>query len=58
MSKKIAIGGDHAGFEYKAAIIEFLQELGYTVLQIQLITLILLTLWRAALKISRMIWVS
>ncbi|MDM1049158.1 MULTISPECIES: ribose 5-phosphate isomerase B [Sphingobacterium] len=31
MSKKIAIGGDHAGFEYKAAIIEFLQELGYTV---------------------------
>jgi len=31
MSKKIAIGGDHAGFEYKAAIIEFLQELVYTV---------------------------
>lgn len=31
MSKKIAIGGDHAGFEYKAAIIEFLHELGYTV---------------------------
>ncbi|MVZ66661.1 ribose 5-phosphate isomerase B [Sphingobacterium sp. DK4209] len=31
MSKKIAIGGDHAGFEYKAEIIEFLKELGYTV---------------------------
>lgn len=31
MSKKIAIGGDHAGFEYKAAIITFLNELGYSV---------------------------
>ncbi|MEM6523099.1 MAG: ribose 5-phosphate isomerase B [Bacteroidota bacterium] len=26
---KIAIGGDHAGFEYKGIIIEFLKELGY-----------------------------
>ncbi|MFZ4262618.1 ribose 5-phosphate isomerase B [Sphingobacterium sp. HJSM2_6] len=31
MSKKIAIGSDHAGFEYKAALIQFLQELGYEV---------------------------
>lgn len=27
----IAIGGDHAGFEYKSAIIKYLEELGYTV---------------------------
>lgn len=31
MSKKIAIGGDHAGFEYKSAIIQSLQEAGYEV---------------------------
>lgn len=31
MSKRIAIGGDHAGFEYKQAIIEFLKEKGYEV---------------------------
>lgn len=31
MSKKIAIGSDHAGFEYKTAILEFLKEEGYTV---------------------------
>ncbi|MGH2622500.1 MAG: ribose 5-phosphate isomerase B [Sphingobacterium sp.] len=31
MSKKIAIGSDHAGFEYKTELIAFLQELGYTV---------------------------
>lgn len=31
MSKKIAIGSDHAGFEYKTALITFLNELGYTV---------------------------
>ncbi len=31
MSKKIAIGSDHAGFEYKAVLIQFLQELGYEV---------------------------
>ncbi len=31
MSKKIAIGGDHAGVEYKAALVTYLQELGYTV---------------------------
>jgi ribose 5-phosphate isomerase B len=31
MSKKIAIGSDHAGVEYKAALITFLNELGYTV---------------------------
>jgi|SRR5690606_7214527 len=30
MSKKIAIGSDHAGFEYKTELIAFLQELGYT----------------------------
>jgi ribose 5-phosphate isomerase B len=29
--KKIAIGGDHAGFEYKKEIIQFLTELGYSV---------------------------
>ncbi|MFT6055036.1 MAG: ribose 5-phosphate isomerase B [Roseivirga sp.] len=29
--KKIVIGGDHAGFEYKTEIINFLQELGYQV---------------------------
>ena len=29
--KKIAIGGDHAGFEYKKEIIQFLIELGYSV---------------------------
>jgi len=29
--KKIAIGGDHAGFEYKTIIAAYLEELGYTV---------------------------
>lgn len=31
MSKKIAIGSDHAGVEYKAIIIDFLQSKGYEV---------------------------
>ncbi len=31
MSKKIAIGSDHAGVDYKAVLIPFLEELGYTV---------------------------
>ena len=31
MSKKIAIGGDHAGFEYKAEIVNYLQSKGYDV---------------------------
>ena len=31
MSKKIAIGGDHAGFAYKQRLIEHLQAKGYTV---------------------------
>lgn len=31
MSKKIAIGSDHAGFEYKTALLAFLEEEGYTV---------------------------
>lgn len=31
MSKRIAIGSDHAGFEYKSAIIQSLEEQGYTV---------------------------
>lgn len=31
MSKKIAIGGDHAGFEYKRQLIDILAELGYEV---------------------------
>lgn len=31
MSKKIAIGSDHAGFEYKTALLAFLKEEGYTV---------------------------
>lgn len=31
MAKKIAIGGDHAGFEYKAKLIKTLQDLGYEV---------------------------
>jgi len=31
MSKKIAIGGDHAGFEYKTALVELLKELGHEV---------------------------
>lgn len=29
--KNIAIGGDHAGFEYKESLIKFLEDLGYTV---------------------------
>jgi ribose 5-phosphate isomerase B len=29
--KKIAIGSDHAGFEYKSALVDFLNELGYEV---------------------------
>ena len=29
--KKIAIGSDHAGFEYKTALVSFLNELGYEV---------------------------
>lgn len=31
MSKKVAIGGDHAGFEYKAKLISKLESLGYQV---------------------------
>ena len=31
MAKKIAIGGDHAGFEYKAKMIDKLVSLGYEV---------------------------
>lgn len=31
MSKKIAIGSDHAGFAYKTALSAFLKEEGYTV---------------------------
>lgn len=31
MSKKVAIGGDHAGFEYKRALIASLQAEGYEV---------------------------
>ncbi|KGE15361.1 ribose 5-phosphate isomerase B [Sphingobacterium deserti] len=31
MSKKIAIGSDHAGFEYKTALIDFLKAAGYEV---------------------------
>lgn len=31
MGKKIAIGGDHAGFEYKGKLIEKLTSLGYEV---------------------------
>ncbi len=31
MSKKIAIGGDHAGFEYKQEVVKHLQEKGYEV---------------------------
>ncbi|MEM9856218.1 MAG: ribose 5-phosphate isomerase B [Bacteroidota bacterium] len=29
--RKIAIGGDHAGFEYKSIVIELLEETGYEV---------------------------
>ncbi len=31
MSKKIAIGGDHAGFEYKEQLVKKLESLGYEV---------------------------
>ncbi|RIW18440.1 ribose 5-phosphate isomerase B [Algoriphagus lacus] len=31
MAKKIAIGGDHAGYEYKSKLIEKLKSLGYEV---------------------------
>jgi ribose 5-phosphate isomerase RpiB len=31
LSKKIAIGGDHAGFEYKAELIKVLTAEGYEV---------------------------
>lgn len=31
MSKRIAIGSDHAGFEYKTAVLAFLKDEGYTV---------------------------
>lgn len=31
MPSKIAIGGDHAGFEYKTQLIDFLQKNGYEV---------------------------
>ncbi|MFC3416424.1 ribose 5-phosphate isomerase B [Algoriphagus hitonicola] len=31
MSKKIAIGGDHAGYEYKEKLIKSLENLGYEV---------------------------
>lgn len=29
--KTVAVGSDHAGFEYKSAILQYLEELGYTV---------------------------
>jgi ribose 5-phosphate isomerase B len=32
MSKPIAVGGDHAGFEYKAAVVQWLGEKGYQLL--------------------------
>lgn len=31
MSKKIALGSDHAGFDYKTAVLDFLKEEGYSV---------------------------
>ena len=31
MSKKVAIGGDHAGFSYKQQLVEHLQKEGYEV---------------------------
>jgi ribose 5-phosphate isomerase B len=31
LSKPIAIGCDHAGFEYKQAVIKYLQDKGYTI---------------------------
>lgn len=31
MSKKIALGGDHAGFEYKSKLVKKLESLGYKV---------------------------
>ncbi|WP_297336709.1 ribose 5-phosphate isomerase B [Algoriphagus sp.] len=31
MSKKIAIGGDHAGYEYKEKLVKSLEDLGYEV---------------------------
>lgn len=31
MSKKIAVGSDHAGFEYKSVIVDFLKSEGYEV---------------------------
>ncbi|MFN6943823.1 MAG: ribose 5-phosphate isomerase B [Cytophagaceae bacterium] len=31
MAKKVAIGGDHAGFEYKTILTEFLKQKGYEV---------------------------
>ena len=30
-SKPIAVGADHAGFEYKTAVVKHLNELGYQV---------------------------
>ncbi len=29
--KTIAIGGDHAGFDYKSALVQFLEDAGYTI---------------------------
>lgn len=31
MAKKVAIGGDHAGFTYKSMLIDLLKELGYDI---------------------------
>ncbi|MGI8636198.1 MAG: RpiB/LacA/LacB family sugar-phosphate isomerase, partial [Segetibacter sp.] len=30
-SKPIAVGADHAGFDYKTAVVKYLNELGYQV---------------------------
>jgi ribose 5-phosphate isomerase B len=32
LSKPIAVGGDHAGFDYKAAVVEWLTEKGYQII--------------------------
>lgn len=59
---KIVIGSDHAGFEYKTEIIEFLRKIDISIidvgriLRLHAIIQIMLMLWQKKLKIKKPKW--